>query len=76
MNVLGIALVILGALLMLTVVFWLIAAWCEESDAELEVARINRDRRRAEAQINRQTIAAMQQMTDIARQAQDRRESS
>lgn len=76
MTALGIAFVVLGALLLLAIILWLVACWCEESETELEVARINRERRRAEAQINRQTIAAMQQMTDIARHAQNRRKSS
>ncbi|AZZ83456.1 hypothetical protein C5O27_00385 [Gordonia alkanivorans] len=38
----------------------------DESDRQIEIARINRERRQAEARINRLTSAAIQQMTEAA----------
>lgn len=38
----------------------------DESDRQIEIARVNRERRQAEAKINRLTSSAIQQMTQAA----------
>ncbi|MAU84011.1 MAG: hypothetical protein CME34_19505 [Gordonia sp.] len=38
----------------------------DESDRQMQIARVNRDRRLAEARINRLTSSAIQQMTEAA----------
>lgn len=43
-----------------------IASLCDEADRHAEIARVNRERRLAEARINRLTSSAIQQMTEAA----------
>ncbi|GAC54473.1 MULTISPECIES: hypothetical protein [Gordonia] len=39
---------------------------CDESDRQIEIARVRRERRQAEARMNRLTSSAIQQMTEAA----------
>lgn len=43
-----------------------IASLCDEADRHAEITRVNRERRLAEARINRLTSSAIQQMTEAA----------
>ncbi|WP_430333459.1 hypothetical protein [Rhodococcus sp. ACT016] len=66
---------IIAALLAVLFLVRFVLSICDESDYEREIARINRDRRRAETQINQIATAAMQQMTNVMQREQNRRES-
>ncbi|MFT4042899.1 MAG: hypothetical protein QM673_07045 [Gordonia sp. (in: high G+C Gram-positive bacteria)] len=73
----AVVLLIIAAVVLAVLLFTgMILCICDEDGDELEIARINRERRRAEAQIHRLTISAIQQMADAAQQAQNRREPS
>ncbi|RPA65842.1 hypothetical protein EF294_03640 [Gordonia oryzae] len=43
-----------------------VASLCDEADRHAEIARVNRERRLAEARINRLTTTAIQQMAEAA----------
>lgn len=77
MTTMAVVLLVIAAVVLAVLLFTgLILCICDEDGDDLEIARINRERRRAEAQITRLTISAIQQMADAAQQAQNRRESS
>ncbi|ACY20722.1 hypothetical protein Gbro_1440 [Gordonia bronchialis DSM 43247] len=70
MTGLLVGLVLVAAILAVLFLAGFVLSVCDESDRQLEVARINRERRLAEARINRLTTSAIQQMTDIAQRRQ------
>lgn len=66
MTTLVIVLVVIVAIVAAMFLVGFIVGICDEADRQAEVARINRERRVAEAQINRLTASAIQQMTEAA----------
>ena len=66
MTTFVIIVVVIIAVLAVSFVIGAVIGICEESDRQREVARIARERRVAQARINRLTAAAIQQMTEAA----------
>ena len=66
MTALMIILVVVAAILSMLFIARFLVDVFDESDRQLEIARINRERRLAEARINRLTYSAMQQMSNAA----------
>ena len=66
MTALAIILVVAAAILAMPFIARLLINVSNESDRQLEIARVNRERRLAEARINRLTYSAMQQMSNAA----------
>jgi hypothetical protein len=61
-----IVLVVVGAVVAVLFLAAFLIDVCDEADHQMEMTRINRERRLAEARINRLTSSAIQQMTEAA----------
>ena len=66
MTALVIILVVAAAILAMLFIAGFLIDMCDESDRQIEIARVNRERRLAQARINRLTHSAMQQMSNAA----------
>lgn len=66
MTTLVIVLAVVAAILVVLFLVGFVAGLCDEADRHAEVARVNRERRLAEARINRLTSSAIQRMTEAA----------
>lgn len=66
MTTLVIVLVVVVAILAVLCLVGFVMGLCDEADRQAEVARINRERRQAEARNNQVTTAALRQMVDAA----------
>lgn len=61
--------IILAAIATILAILYLVGLLIDifdESDREIEIARVNRERRQAETKINRLTSSAIQQLTEAA----------